>query len=232
MLLIINNKFVPLIVKFFLKECLMYKLLVSVLLAAAVSFGDIITISPPGAGDIRDLDHNYAYLWRIDLNSYLNLQPNETITGVSLFFDNITDWTNEVNDILWVNMVDPNYIHGSNSVTFYTDNQNPSNFFSIIRRQYFRTTLIDTWSDPNSASQTDDITFNIDLAAFLDYISDDPTHTDQAGWIGFGLDGDCHYWNDGVRLVINTTTTNVPEPTLLSLLGCGLLGLLFIRRKR
>ncbi|MBN1577969.1 MAG: PEP-CTERM sorting domain-containing protein [Chitinispirillaceae bacterium] len=28
------------------------------------------------------------------------------------------------------------------------------------------------------------------------------------------------------------TTKNVPEPTLLSLLGCGLLGLLFIRRKK
>ena len=49
------------------------------------------------------------------------------------------------------------------------------------------------------------------------------------GWIGIGIDADCHYMGN-VSLVVNTTS--VPEPATLSLLGFGLLGMLFFRRKK
>jgi hypothetical protein len=59
------------------------------------------------------------------------------------------------------------------------------------------------------------------------------TYRRDNGWIGIGLDPDCHYWNDGVRLVINTVS--VPEPTSFSLLFLGLSlfgGSVFMRRRR
>jgi hypothetical protein len=53
--------------------------------------------------------------------------------------------------------------------------------------------------------------------------------TASKGWIGIGLDADCHYIGK-VSLVVETK--NVPEPASLSLLGLGLLSLLFFRRKK
>jgi hypothetical protein len=53
--------------------------------------------------------------------------------------------------------------------------------------------------------------------------------TASKGWIGIGLDADCHYIGK-VSLVVETK--NVPEPASLSLFGLGLLSLLFFRRKK
>lgn len=48
------------------------------------------------------------------------------------------------------------------------------------------------------------------------------------GNFGFGIDPDCHYYNNGVELKIVTSSTNqvIPEPlsVLLASLGMGTLG--------
>lgn len=54
------------------------------------------------------------------------------------------------------------------------------------------------------------------------------------GWIGIGLDADCHYMGN-VKLVVTTSTTTVPEPGSLSLMILGLTsltGALMIRRRK
>ena len=42
------------------------------------------------------------------------------------------------------------------------------------------------------------------------------------GNFGLSFDPDCHYWNDGVSLKVETAQT--PEPATMLLLGSGLIG--------
>jgi hypothetical protein len=55
----------------------------------------------------------------------------------------------------------------------------------------------------------------------LDWLAD--------GNFGFGIDPDCHYYNDGVVAAIETRP--VPEPATMLLLASGLMGLAGVRRK-
>lgn len=50
--------------------------------------------------------------------------------------------------------------------------------------------------------------------------------------IAFGLDSDCHYWNNGIVFNMNTQGTPVPEPATMVLLGTGLAGVAAKMRKR
>lgn len=204
--------------------------LVAALALTGNVLGAIITIAPPGSGDLNDLEHQKAYLWRLDLNNYVNFDEEEII-GARIEIYDIYNWAPEQTDALKINMVDPKYLYATNYVSIYTDNQNPSNYFGVIRPQYSATSLIGTWTDIDDNASTDDLSFEINVDLMNSYLFN---AEGPEGAIGFGFDPDCHYYNNGVRLVLETAIPEdeVPEPSTISLLGLGGLTLLLGLRKR
>ena len=72
-----------------------------------------------------------------------------------------------------------------------------------------------------------DFTYNFtaaQLSVLANYIM-------NGGGIAFGIDPDCHFWNNGI--VFNyTTAVATPEPATMALLGSGLAGVGYFQRRR
>lgn len=169
----------------------------------------VIQPSPP---DLWDLDHHKAYEWGIDLF----LADDEVVISASLFFDDIRNWDNASND-LYLTLIDDS----TPGVTVYSDNQNPSDYFAGWG------TSLEHYEDQfNTTPQ--DITYNFsppELGDLNDFLANDN--------FGIGFDPDCHFYNCGITLTLETV--HVPEPSTYVLLASGLtaaLGAGVIRRRR
>jgi hypothetical protein len=187
------------------------------------------------SGDMYDLDHNFAYAWKINLDG--QLAEDAVITGAKLHFENITDWQNET-DSLFLSVLDiksssflPFGVNDDHLFAFNDGQAAFVDYFSAADNyHYSAVTDISTWSDINGypTRENVDIDFAVSAVNALNaYKADD-------NWIGIGLDPDCHYWNDGIWLEL-TTSENVPEPTSLSLMFIGLTslgGAFCFRRKK
>ncbi len=202
----------------------------AVLVCSMNSSADLITINAPGAGDLGDLDHYKAYMWRINLAGHAIPIDNE-ITGVTIKIEDIYDWQVEPN-ILHINMLDQKTPYTkSDLVVVASDNQDVPDYFSKVRSTvagrtgYSAASLVNTWKDADGPKTKNDLAFNVDVDKFSAYSGDN-------NWIGFGFDPDCHFFNSGVRLEITTEKHSVPEPSIITLLGLGLVGLLSVRRKK
>ncbi len=171
-------------------------------------------IFEPNDHDLWDLEHKRYYTWGIDFD----LPGEETIIGASLFFNDIKNWRYEEND-LWVHLLDEvavgayqgnDYGHGQ---TDYFDEQG---------------VLLNQWEDiPNIAQ---DITYEFDsseLESLSNYLAD--------GNFGLGFDPDCHFYNNGIKLTIETKESTgavvTPEPATMFLLSFGFIGLAAFRKK-
>lgn len=162
--------------------------------------------------DLWDLEHGHYYTWGIDWE----VPSHEKVIGVSLFFDDIRNHDNGEND-LWVNLLDIVKPAGAYQ---YSDIQSGQVNDFIVGPGIVE---LKHWEDLPSTAQ--DITYTLDtseLLTFIAYVSD--------GNFGFGFDPDCHFYNNGITLTIETA--HAPLPGAMMLFSIGLLGLVGIRRTK
>jgi hypothetical protein len=189
-------------------------LVAATVLAGAISASAIVFTPTPG--DLGDLDHHNATTWGITWS----VPAGETITGAKLTIKNIWDWQVE-NDKLFIHLLDDPK-SGVNYIVDNTADNVISDYFSG------QGVLLTSWTDPyGGAPRNFDLVYTFtsaNLTTLRNYLADaNPYGT---GDFGFGLDPDCHYYNNGVTFEITTTKTRVPDNgSTVFLMSLGLLGL-------
>jgi hypothetical protein len=192
----------------------------------AIRAGASVYTLTPNPSDINDLDHDYYYTWGLNWT----VPAGQTITGATLTFSQIWDWTVESDDILNIHLLDSAPL----GVSSGWDNQSGGDYFATSQFSALGIAQIKlgSWTDPNggTANTAQNISFVFNaaqLAALQNYISSPGAN--GSGRFGLGFDPDCHYFNNGVSFII---TTSVPEGGSAGLLlAIGFAGVLFLRRK-
>ena len=163
----------------------------------------------PDPFDLEDLRHSYAYAWGIDWT----LPAGEVIVGANLTIANINNWRYEPdNNWLYIHMADSAPAGGtpiSANVLRWDDSSTTGDYWSGIG------THIATYTDNTHGPET----LIYDLAALG--LLDELTAYSSDGNFYIAFDPDCHYYNCGVSLTIETEP--VPEPSsILALMVGGL----------
>lgn len=167
----------------------------------------------PSRPDMWDLDHFYAYAWGMKLE----LADGEVITDVVFTIDDVNNWQPE-NDVLHINLLD----EASIGERQFLDNEAPSNYFDGWATPHVLLTTYTDLMDAPGPSEDYEYHFTSSQIAMLNnYLQNDV--------FGLGLDPDCHYFNNGVKLKVYTSV--VPEPATMMLLSSGLFGAYRLRRK-
>ena len=179
-------------------------------IAAPANAAITITFTPPvPVYDLRDLDHTRYATWGIAFDL-----PQGKIIEAALTYQNIWDWTVEEEDHLYTHLLDDPPV----GVRFYIDDAEGGDNFNG------QGVLLGDWNDPEGGSQRGfDLVYDFtesQLQALTVYAAD--------GVFGFGIDPDCHYFNDGVTF--SMTVIPAPGAILLGGIGVGLVG--WLRRRR
>lgn len=177
---------------------------------------------------LENLPHMYYYTWGIDFD----VPDNETVTEGVLTFHNIYDWREE-EDALYVHLLDS----PDKDVIAIKDwgGDGSDNFNG-------QGVLVGQWSDPfGGAPRGFDLVFTFStipgsqagstLVDDLNAYAQTPYGTSEANF-GFGIDPDCHYYNDMVTFTITTGAIHAPAPGALLLCGIGMAAVGWMRRKR
>lgn len=200
---------------------------VFILLAAAVGLAPYVhaaetSFIPSPFADMWDLDHWRYYTWGVDLGFSTVDTP---ITEAVLTFNNIRNWDASAN-VLYIHLLDggiplDGFIAGR-------DLRASGDYFE----QSFagEHVLIDEWTHNGGQAVNLEYRFSeITLAdgrnlldVFNEYGAD--------GYIGFGFDPDCHYYNSGISFQVVTAVVPAPGAVMLGSMGVMLVG--WLRRRR
>jgi hypothetical protein len=170
----------------------------------------------PSDRDLGDLDHYRNYTW--GMNTPWDTTPDENdeyeyVTAATLSFSKIRNWDDNPN-VLYIHLLD----WARRGVEVNYDGQRGGNYFENEGVE------LTTYVNLPSTSQNLTYTFTQDQVDTLNEYAAD-------GRFGLGLDPDCHFYNCGVQLDVQTASTPVvPEPATITLLLAG--GLAVIRRRR
>ena len=217
-----------------------------ILIGAAVVFAlpatasaDTVTFTAPATGanqgrggaDQFNLDHHDAYTWRI---GGVNL-TGRTITSATLTIRNISNWDSNANR-LFIHLLDTARNAGVASFQDAPSSQTPvtdiNDDFAGTRysnNPLVRSGTANTYLTSQSfttTARTYVYTFTQDQLAVLS------AYFMNGGDVAFGFDPDCHFWNDGIVFSYSTKATPNPEPTTIVLLGTGLAGLYYNRKRK
>ncbi|MBN1941784.1 MAG: PEP-CTERM sorting domain-containing protein [Phycisphaerae bacterium] len=178
------------------------------LCVASFAAADFIDFTPTPA-DLYDLDHGWYYTWGIQADVDVS---NLVITGATLSFDDIRNWDSSSND-LWVHLLDS----APEGVRMYRDYGGGGDAFAM------QGVLLEHYEDLPSTAQDITYTFSAsEIQALNAYLQNGAN-------FALGFDPDCHFYNEGVTLVLEYS--GVPEPASMTLLASGAV-LLFLRRRR
>ena len=196
------------------------KILVVIVAVMATSlWADVYTFRPSHP-TLNDLPHQCYFTWGVKWE----LPQGEEITSATLTFKNIWNQTREPN-ILYTHLLDdvpdpngsPSYQavgtgkHAYERITIIeTDSQGEGDSFADWPGDHV---LLGMWTDNHGGQPRNfDLVYNI---------SSDHFGMLANGAFGFGIDPDCHYFNDGITFSI-VTSPAVPAPAAMGLGAIGL----------
>jgi hypothetical protein len=199
-----------------------------------------------GGANQFDLDHHRAYTWGI---TGINLS-GQGITSATITFKNIANWDTNANKL---------FVHLFNSAGTFASTNGTRTATSNGITSYVddagdpQLTILDNFAAANLGANTLNVSTgtgntylfeaSFNMVGQGGYVAQDYVYTftpaqlatlasyiASGNDIAFGFDPDCHFWNNGI--VFTLGTTNVPEPISMVLLGSGLAGLYFRRRRQ
>ncbi len=187
----------------------------------------------PKPADMNDLDHHLVYTWRLDDISLNSM----AITSATLSFTNISNWDSNPN-VLHLHLLDTAINPGVGSfiddptggvpVTDLTDDFISARYHNDSRWLVKAGTADTFLADKSFTTTGVNYTYNFtasQLQTLALYIANN-------GDLSFGLDPDCHFFNDG----INFTMTLAPVPEVAALYPilslCAAIGFTRILRRR